>query len=239
MKRLLIIIFPLVVCTFIFIYSCASEKSIVRQVSKHLDPDKPTIIIDAGHGGFDGGTSAAGGTIEKDINLNISLYLRDYLEFLGYKTVLTREGDISLEDEGLSTIRTRKTSDIHNRMKLMEKTDNAIFVSIHQNHFSVEKYKGLQVFYSPNFSEKSSLLATDIQENVVELLQPDNDRQITECGTSVFLIYNAVKPAVLVECGFLSNEEEASLLKTEEYQKRIAFAIALGIQDYVRNEKYG
>lgn len=227
------------VCLSVFIYSCSAENSIVRQVNKQLHSNQPTIIIDAGHGGFDGGTSAEDGTPEKDINLKISLLLREYLQFMGFKTVMTREIDTSLEDEGLTTIRARKSSDIHNRMALMEKTDNAIFVSIHQNHFSVEKYKGLQVFYSPNFSEKSSLLATDIQDNVVELLQPENDRQITECGTSVFLIYNAVKPAVLVECGFLSNNEEADLLKTEEYQRKIAFAVALGIQDYVRNEKYG
>lgn len=239
MKKLLIIIIPFVICTCILFYSHKINNENGAQVSKNFQVKPPTIIIDAGHGGFDGGTSSEDGTPEKDINLKISLYLRDYLEFLGLKTVLTREEDESLEDEGLTTIRARKTSDIHNRMALMEKTDNALFVSIHQNHFSVEKYKGLQVFYSPNFSEKSSLLATKIQENVVELLQPENDRQVTKCGTSVYLMYNAVKPAVLVECGFLSNKEEAELLKTDEYCKKIAFSIAIGIFDYIRTEKNG
>ena len=146
---------------------------------------------------------------------------------------MTRYDDVSLEDEGLNTIRKKKTSDIHNRLKLMEEIDNAIFISIHQNKYPQEKYSGLQVFYSPNNSEQSSLLARNIQENVVELLQPENERQIKECGTSVYLIYNAVKPAVLVECGFLSNYNEAQLLKTEQYQRKIAFCIATGIQDYI------
>ncbi len=197
----------------------------------------PTIIIDAGHGGFDGGTSADDGSVEKDINLAISLYLFEYLNSFGFNTILTRDSDESLEDEGLNTIRKKKSSDIHNRMNIMEKADNSVFVSIHQNHYSVEKYNGLQVFYSPKFSDESSLLAQSIQETVVELLQPENDRQIKKCGTSVYLMYNAVKPAVLVECGFLSNHRESQLLKTQEYQKKIAFCIALGIQDYVYNKE--
>jgi N-acetylmuramoyl-L-alanine amidase len=118
-------------------------------------------------------------------------------------------------------------------MKIMEETDNAIFVSIHQNHYSSERYWGLQVFYSGNFSEYSQPMAEAIQETVSELLQPDNDRQIKECGTSVYLLYNAKKPAILVECGFLSNHKEAELLKTEEYQKTISCCIYMGLLEYL------
>jgi N-acetylmuramoyl-L-alanine amidase len=117
-------------------------------------------------------------------------------------------------------------------MLLMENTKNAIFVSIHQNHFSSPQYSGAQVFYSKNFSDESSELAQSIQDSITYYLQPENTRQIKPCGTSVYLIYNAVKPAVLVECGFLSNYDEAELLKTDDYQRKLAFTIALGIINY-------
>lgn len=233
LKKLYLITIPVIVCALVLYSTCrfTSEKSASADIN--TAKTLPTIIIDAGHGGFDGGTSSADGIIEKDINLKISLYLCEYLNFFGFNTVLTREKDESLESDGLTTIREKKSSDIHNRMDLMEKTNNALFVSIHQNHYSVEKYCGLQVFYSPKFSEESSKLAQSIQDTVTEHLQPDNERQIKKCGTSVYLMYNAVKPAVLVECGFLSNQNESQLLKTEEYQKKIAFCVALGIRDYV------
>lgn len=232
-------IFLLVICIFVSISVFAasffpkpalftsSKKSVVNNSSV------PIIIIDAGHGGFDGGTSTDDGTPEKDINLGISLYLNSFLTSFGYKTILTRTKDESLESDGLTTIKSKKTSDIHNRMSIMENTQNAVFVSIHQNHFSQKKYNGTQVFYSPNFSEESSLLAQEIQNSVVSQLQPENKREIKECGTSVYLMFNAVKPAVLVECGFLSNTEEANKLKTENYRKKMAFCIAMGIQSYL------
>ena len=233
MKKLLLPLIPVIICAIIFNATTvwyASDKVFANDEGKGAIP---VIIIDPGHGGFDGGAVAPDGTVEKDINLKISLYLQEYLELSGFGTVMTRHEDISLEDVGLSTIRQKKTSDIHNRLKLMESTDNALFISIHQNKYHVEKYSGLQVFYSPEFSEQSSLLAHHIQESVTETLQPHNEREIKKCGTSVYLIYNAVKPAVLVECGFLSNKQETELLKTDDYQRKIAFSIASGIQDYV------
>ncbi len=233
MKKLLLPLIPVVICALIFnttTFLYASDNASAENKGRGT---MPVIIIDAGHGGFDGGAVASDGTVEKDINLKISLYLQEYLELSGFGTVLTRSDDISLEDQGLNTIRQRKTSDIHNRMKLMESTDNALFISIHQNKYHVEKYSGLQVFYSPKLAEESSLLARHIQEAVTEALQPHNEREIKKCGTSVYLIYNAVKPAVLVECGFLSNKQENELLKTDDYQRKIAFSIASGIQDYV------
>lgn len=233
LKKLYLITIPVIICALILYSTCRYTDEKSASVNTDTEKTLPTIIIDAGHGGFDGGTSADDGTIEKDINLKISLYLCDYLNFFGFNTVLTRDKDESLESDGLNTIREKKSSDIHNRMDLMKNTDNALFVSIHQNHYSVEKYRGLQVFYSPTFSDESSQLAQSIQDTVTKLLQPENERQIKMCGTSVYLMYNAVKPAVLVECGFLSNYDESQLLKTEEYQKKIAFCIALGIQDYV------
>ena len=233
MKKLLFSFICIVVSLIIFIYSFFSPDVIVSSKNNSLIKETPCIIIDAGHGGFDGGASTDDGYPEKHINLSISIYLSDYLTALGYETLLTRTIDESLEDSGLSTIRKRKTSDLHNRMKIMEETENAIYISIHQNHYSQEKYRGMQVFYSPSFSDESSALAESIQSYTVNAIQPDNTRKIKECTSSVFLIYKAVKPAVLVECGFLSNEEEAELLQTEKYQKNIALCIAMGVQNYL------
>lgn len=213
------------------VFIASSGKDVVsKSASEHsVYNDKPTVIIDAGHGGFDGGASTDDGVPEKNINLNISLYLEKELKKAGYKTIMIRTEDISVEDEGLSGIRARKHSDLINRMKVMEETDSAIFVSVHQNHFSQSYVHGTQVFYSPNESEYSSKLAQCIQTSVVEALQPDNTRQIKRCGTSVYLMYNAKKPAVLVECGFLSNYEESEKLKTDDYQRKMAASIAAGI----------
>lgn len=231
MKKLLCIFLSLVVCFSIFVHSfnIKYESTGTNAVEKS---NLPTIIIDAGHGGFDGGASTKDGYHEKNINLAVSLYLNEYLKLFGFNTILTRDTDTSLEDQGLNTIRQKKKSDIHNRMKIMEDTANSVYISIHQNFYSVEKYKGMQVFYSRNFSEISSVLSQCIQDSTTSLLQPDNERQIKECGTSVYLIYNAKKPACLVECGFLSNNSEAQLLKTPDYQKKIAYCIASGIQDF-------
>ncbi len=233
LKKLIKIIVVSLLYVSVFLISFNNTKS--DSTSTSGTPDSaPIIIIDAGHGGFDGGASTEDGFPEKDINLSISLYLRDFLKLFGFETVLTRETDASLENEGLSTIRQKKKSDIYNRMSLMEKYDNCVFLSIHQNFFNEEKYSGLQVFYSKNFSETSSALAEKIQSEAVNLLQPQNTRKIKECGTSVYLIYNAKAPACLIECGFLSNKPEAQKLLTEEYQRQVAYCIAVAVYDYYK-----
>lgn len=232
LKKLYFLIIPVVICAMVFTSSFGFYNESYTEADTKLKTTIPTVIIDPGHGGFDGGAVTNDCFPEKDINLEISLYLKKILDLWGYNTVITRESDVSLEDDGLTTIRQRKKSDIHNRMAIMEDVDNAIFVSIHQNHYSVERYSGAQVFYSRNFSAESAVLAESIQESVVSMLQPDNTRLVKECGDSVYLMYNAVKPAVLVECGFLSNNEEAELLKTDAYRRKMAYCIALGIQNY-------
>ena len=233
LKKLIYVVLPLIISVIIFICTLTLRNPISAVKSTKQNANQPIVIIDAGHGGFDGGAVSDDGTVEKDINLSIALYLREYLAIFNIKTIMIRETDCSVEDNGLNTIRQKKTSDLHNRMKIMEETDNAIFVSIHQNKFPDGKYSGTQVFYSPKTKDESQVLAQTIQDYIVNTLQKDNKRQIKECGTSVFLMYNAVKPAVLVECGFLSNYEETQRLKSSEYQKKIAFCIAMGIQNYL------
>ncbi len=234
MKKLLLLS-TIVCCVFLlFCFSFSINKNNMS-VNNAVSKSAPVIIIDAGHGGFDGGASSHDGTVEKDINLKIALYIDEYLQIMGYKTILTRESDVSLEDDGLTTIRAKKTSDIHNRFELMEDFENSVLISIHQNYYPQEKYSGMQVFYSPDNATQSSQLAESIQETTVDFLQPYNTRQIKPCSTSVYLIYNAIRPAVLVECGFLSNYEEANLLKTDDYQRKIAFSIATGIINYIKD----
>ena len=236
MKKLVFLCVMISISFFVSLFILKVDFFTERTNAKYNNDGLPVIIVDAGHGGFDGGASTDDGVPEKGINLKIALFLKEYLNFFGFQVVMTRDSDISTEDEGLNTIRSKKTSDLHNRMALMEKTENAVFVSIHQNHFSQSKYSGAQVFYSKNFSEESAGLAQSIQESIVYFVQPQNTRQIKPCGTSVYLIYNAVKPAVLVECGFLSNLEEAEKLKIEDYQKKIAFSIAAGILNYYEGQ---
>lgn len=205
----------------------------VFTVSDNIKPDTVTVIVDAGHGGFDGGAVANDGTNEKDINLKISLKLNDILKDKGINTILTRSTDDAVNDDSAKTIREKKVSDIRNRMKLINDTENSVFVSIHQNSYTSSKYRGTQVFYSPN-TDESREIAQSIQSSVVTELQPDNTRQIKQCGSEVYLIYNARRPAVLVECGFMTNSEELAKLKTEDYQQRIAECIANGILNYLQ-----
>lgn len=198
----------------------------VYEAASHTENIKKTVILDAGHGGFDGGASA-GDVLEKDINLKIALFLADHLRLLGYDVILTREDDSATNDEG-ERIRSKKISDMKNRLALMKSYPDAFFVSIHLNKYSDSQPKGTQVFYSQKTTE-SKLLAQSIQQTVKELLQSDNHREIKPATRDTYLLYNAPIPAVIVECGFLSNPAELALLKTEEYQKKMAFAVYCGI----------
>lgn len=190
-----------------------------------------TVIIDAGHGGEDGGTQSCDGTLEKDINLQISIRLEKMLKIMGYKTIMLRDEDKLIYSEGSNTIREKKVSDQRNRLEIVRSQPDCIYVSIHQNYFTEEKYYGAQVFYSPN-NHMSENLAKTIQKSVVSLIQHDNDREIKKSGSEIFMLNNIESPAVMVECGFMSNEKEAGLLKTETYQKKIVLAIVKGINDY-------
>ena len=145
---------------------------------------------------------------------------------------LTREEDVSIGDNTLPTVRERKVSDVHRRLELVEEDPASILVSIHQNYFTQEKYSGAQMFYSPNNGE-SAALAESIRQSVVGLLQPENTRENKPATDDIYLLWNARQPAVLVECGFLSNGEEAALLAQEAYRDQVAFCIYDGIVRYL------
>lgn len=197
---------------------------------------KPTIVVDAGHGGEDGGAVGVNGLVEKEINLAIALALADDLKASNFPVVLVRDSDYSVGDQTLSTVAERKRSDTKRRVQLVEETGDCILVSIHQNQFSQSQYKGAQMFYSPNDSE-SALLAECIRQSVVGSLQPENTRQNKEAGEDIYLLTHCQVPGVIVECGFLSNPEEANLLGQEEYQQDMAAAIYNGIISFVEQRE--
>ncbi len=196
---------------------------------------KGTVIIDAGHGGEDGGAVGVNGAMEKEINLKIALELEKYLRQNNFNVVMIRNGDYSVGDQSLSSIAERKRSDTKNRLRTVEKTGDCILISIHQNHFSESQYDGAQVFYSGN-KEESAVLAECIRQNIVFSLQPENHRENKQADKNIYILYNCHVPAVLVECGFLSNPAEAEKLCTESYQKDMAAAIYNGIIDYLQGK---
>lgn len=189
-------------------------------------PTDKLLLIDPGHGGEDGGASSANGTLEKSINLAISLDLRDILTVFGVPTQMTREDDVSIHDPHCTSTRQMKVSDMQNRLKLYESA--SMTVSIHQNHFSVAKYDGAQVFYSVSHPS-SATMATAVREKIVSLVQPNNKRELKQATNSIFLLHKTTKPAILVECGFLSNPQECEKLQLASYRQQMAFAIAAGL----------
>ncbi len=201
----------------------------IRETSVDFPPySLPCVILDAGHGGMDGGASSEDQTLEKDLNLEIVLILRDLLENAGIKTILTRETDIMLSlDEQKGT---RKMQDLRARLNIAESHPDAIFVSIHMNHFSQSKYKGLQVYYSPNHRH-SEVLAQQIQSTVKTYLQPENQRECKEATSAIFLMHRMKNVGVLVECGFLSNPEDTNALKEKENQQKLAFVLSNAIME--------
>ena len=188
-----------------------------------------TVIIDAGHGGFDGGAVAPDGTLEKDLNLSVALKLDSVLKIMGYDTVLVRDTDVSTADDK-GTERSQKVSDIKARLRLTEKYKDALFVSIHMNKYTSPQPHGAQVFYSQVDGSKE--LAEGIQRSITAGVQTDNKRVVKKTTKDIYLLYHAVIPSVIAECGFISNPDDLLKLKSDEYQLKMAAAIAAGINDY-------
>lgn len=203
--------------------------NIVKSTSNSPSFDFDTIIIDAGHGGEDSGAVAEDGTLEKDINLDIANKLNEMLLSSGFHTLMTREKDVAIYDQDQDeNLRQKKVSDMQNRLELINSTPNNILISIHQNKFPDKKYFGTQVFFSKN-NKFSEVLASSIQLSVKNLIQPQNDREIKPANKDIFILHNSKVPAIIVECGFISNDEELNKLNNEDYKSKIAFAIYCGI----------
>lgn len=185
--------------------------------------EEQTLIIDPGHGGEDGGAVSVSGQLESEINLSIALQLDQLMGFYGVHTVLTREGDVSIHDQDAETLREKKVSDLHNRAALINTTENATLISIHQNSYPNQRYHGTQVFYGDGAG--SQALARKIQETIHTTLDPENARKPQHIQSSVYLMNHITCRAVLTECGFLSNPEEDRLLQEKAYQMKLAMVL--------------
>lgn len=192
------------------------------------------IALDAGHGGPDGGASSQDGVIEKDINLSVALYLRDYLQQAGALVYMTREEDKDLAGEGTSGYSKRKTEDLKKRVRVIEEKDAKLLVSIHMNSIPSSKWRGAQTFYYPGHPE-SGTFANLVQEELRTNLE--NTDRVAKTADYVYLLKEMKIPSVLVEVGFLSNPDEAKLLGDEAYQRKVAASIYKGILRYEAGEK--
>ena len=206
-----------------------------KVLGEPLDSCTPKVIlIDPGHGGFDGGAKSKNGTIESQINLDISLKLKQELESKGYKVYLTRETDQGLESKG-KTIREKKREDLKNRCKMKEDTKCDVFISIHQNMFPQEKIYGAQVWHSSN--ENSQKLADLVQEEIKLCVNDGNKRVAKAAGEAYLILRDKYEGAsILVECGFLSNPTEEAKLKTDEHQKLIIKGIISGVDKFFQEQ---
>lgn len=237
MKRIFFLFFAVIIIIY-----CSACKTTVERIDNEEDLEHGTenksylsdvtVIIDAGHGGEDGGAVGRNGIFEKDINLSLSMMLESMLREKGYKTLLTRTEDILLYDRNVNYQGRKKQLDLEARINIAEKTENAIFVSIHMNSFSQEKYKGLQVYYSTN-SASSKILADEIQLNGKLLLDTSNNRVTKPSDKNILLLDKITHPAVLVECGFLSNASECDKLSSPSYQKEVANSICISVINYL------
>lgn len=190
-----------------------------------------TVIIDAGHGGEDGGAVGKNGTLEKNLNLEISKKLKSKLIENGFNVIMTREDDVMLSDP--EEKKNKKRSDLNNRIKISREAENGIFLSIHMNYFDSPNEKGAQIFYSPN-NEKSSVLAGFIEKEL-KTVNTDNKRVSKPSDNRIYIMKHIKIPALIIECGFISNREEEKLLKDSNYQDKIVAAVVNGIKKYIAN----
>lgn len=195
------------------------------------------VVIDAGHGGEDGGAVSISGAIESHLNLSIAKRLDSILGFYGVNTIMLRSSDISLHSSDAQTIREKKVSDLHNRVKIIESLNDPIVISIHQNSFSDKKYHGAQVFYSND--AQSLPLAQIVQDTLRKALDPDNKREPMAIPQSVYLMNHISCKAILVECGFLSNPEEDIALQSPIYQTKVALSLAGAYLQYQQTSQEG
>ena len=191
--------------------------------------DRKTVIIDAGHGGVDGGATSCTGVLESQINLEIALKLDDLMHLLGINTSMIRTTDCSVFTEG-ETIAQKKVSDLKERVRIVNSVDNGLLISIHQNHFSNDKYSGAQVFYAQ--TDGSKQLAGNLQKSLIQTINPDSHRAIKKAD-SVYLMQHIQCTGILIECGFLSNSREEYLLRDDVYQNKLCSVIATTVSNHL------
>lgn len=192
------------------------------------------IILDAGHGGEDGGASTANGVPESQINLEVALRMEDLFALVGQPVQMVRREDVSIYSAGAQTLSQKKVSDLKNRVEMINDTQNALLISIHQNTYTDSKYHGAQVFYAA--TADSEALGTHLQAQLAAFLDPANLRKAKEASKSIYLMQNIQCTGVLVECGFLSNPQEAAKLQEESYQKQLSAVLVGGVAAYLEGK---
>ena len=212
-----------VLIVFCFLFAAIGGSRAITVIAENTPvTGRKCVVIDPGHGGEDGGAVSCTGITESTFNLDIALRLRDLMHLLGMDTVMTRDTDRSIHTGG-ETIAARKVSDLKERVRLANGTENAILVSIHQNHFPDSRYSGAQVFYKPN--NESAELAARLQTAFVQTINYGSNRK-SKKADGIYLMEKVQLPAILVECGFLSNYQEEAKLRDDQYQKQVAAVIA-------------
>ena len=226
LKKANIILYLSIFLTFltaIYSYSAYSENAKVNTLSN-------TIVIDPGHGGMDGGAVGKTGTLEKDLNLSIALKLKDELLNNGFNVVMTRDTDVMLNNKNEKN--NKKRSDLNNRVKIANKIENGLFISIHMNSFADESQNGAQIFYSKN-NEKSKIFAQILETNLKENLDNNNKRVSKPADNNIFIMNHINIPACLIECGFISNYNDEKNLKNDDYQNKIVNCLLKSIKNYM------
>ena len=228
-KKIITVLSSVFILMFgIFFLANDKENEYISTVS--LPVSGKIVVVDAGHGVPDEGAEASDGTSEAQINLKIALKLQNLLESTGCTVILTRSDENAIYDIDSKTLRQKKISDIRNRVKIGNESSADIFVSIHMNKIPQELYDGWQSFYKQG-SEDGRKLATLIQNNLNEAIEKENNR-IAKTIQNIYIINKVEIPTTIVECGFLSNKEEASNLLDDTYQNRLAWGIYNGIIEY-------
>lgn len=224
----------LVFCAALSLIWMKEQQNLMEQavMAGAVTEDMPCVVLDAGHGGTDPGKVGINGALEKDLNLEIALLVKKYLEADDVQVVMTRETDAGLYDENASN---KKVQDMKRRIALIEEVNPVIVVSIHQNSYHEEYVHGAQVFYYTG-SEEGKRLAEKIQNRLIVGVDPDNNRKVKP-NDSYYLLKKTGTPIVIVECGFLSNAGEAEKLCSKEYQEELAWEIHLGILQYLNEIK--
>lgn len=216
----------------LFLVSTGLGNRAVTVIAESISVEREhRIVIDPGHGGEDGGATSCSGRLESAYNLEIALRLNDLLHLLGYDTVMIRTTDTSVYTEG-KTIAQKKVSDLKERVRIVNDTENALLLSIHQNNFSDGRYSGAQVFYAR--TEGSEALAKQLQTALVTALNPGSNRQVKK-SDGIYLMEHIDCTGVLIECGFLSNVQEEAKLRSPEYQRKLCCVIAATVSRYLSN----
>lgn len=226
-----LILVYLSICMSLLLCVTLGNKAVTTMSESQRIDREHYIVIDPGHGGEDGGAISCTGLPESSYNLAISLRLNDLMNLLGYQTKMIRETDISVYTKG-ETLSQKKASDLKQRVRVLQDTENAVLLSIHQNHYPDSRYSGAQIFYAKTAGSEE--LAKQMQSLFISTVNKGSHRQAKK-SSGIYLMEHIQCPGVLIECGFLSNAAEEAKLKDPEYQKKLCCVISSAVSQYLSN----